>query len=460
MIRPFLVLLFFSTTVFAQTHTQKLDSLFNALYNQKQFHGNVLIAKKGEIVYQKSFGLSNESTKEPLNQYTSFELASVSKQFTAMAIVLLKSKGQLSYDDKITKYLPTLKKYGDVTIKQLLQHTSGIPDYMAVLDSVWTDSTKIATNKDVISILAKLEPEPLFAPGKKWTYSNTGYVLLASIVEKVSGTDFSQFLTKHIFLPLNMKNSFVYNRRQHPRKIKNSALGYIYDSTLKRNMLPDSIPGMSNYVYCLDGIVGDGMVNSSATDLLLWDRALANGKLVKGELLKEIFTPGVLTNGEEVDYGFGWTLDNQPPIGKIASHSGSWPGFITYIERDLDKDITIIMLQNVYKMGIPAKTVRNIIYDIQTPKFIKLEESSIAKYVGGYKASTGPVRNIITENGLLYFQMNEQVKLELKPLSETKFVIIGFTPEVQFDFVINNGKVESYQSVQSGKISGVNQKVL
>jgi CubicO group peptidase (beta-lactamase class C family) len=157
----------------------------NSFSRNEKFNGNILIAEKGKVIYKKSFGFSNETTKEKLNENSIFELASVSKQFTAMAIVILKEKGQLKYDDKISKYIPELKAY-NITIRNLLNHTGGLPDYKEVMDSVF-DKSKIATNKDVISIFAQLKPEVLFEPNTKWEYSNTGYALLASIIEKVSG---------------------------------------------------------------------------------------------------------------------------------------------------------------------------------------------------------------------------------------------------------------------------------
>ena len=166
-------------------------SLFvQKIIESKKFNGNVLIAEKGEIIYKNSFGLANESTKEKLNLNSVFELASVSKQFTAMGIVKLKEKGKLNYEDKIGKYLPELNFY-DISIKNLLQHTSGLPDYMQLLDSLlidatWDNKTKIATNKDIIAIFSKHKPKLLFEPNTKWEYSNTGYALLASIIENIS----------------------------------------------------------------------------------------------------------------------------------------------------------------------------------------------------------------------------------------------------------------------------------
>ena len=159
----------------AQDNIKQIDSLLTASYKEQKLNGNILIAEKGTIIYQKSFGKANETTGQDLNAESVFELASVSKQFTAMGIMLLKQQGKLSYDDSLRKFIPELPYY-NITIRQLLHHTSGLPDYIDLFIKNW-DTTKIATNKDMIEQLAKYKPPVLFAPGEKWEYSNTGYAL-------------------------------------------------------------------------------------------------------------------------------------------------------------------------------------------------------------------------------------------------------------------------------------------
>jgi len=151
-----ITILFIGQVTFGQNKIQKIDSLFTFCNNGK-FNGNVLIAEKGEVIYKKSFGFSNDATKQKLNESSIFELASISKQFTATAIVMLKEKGKLSFDDNISKYLPELSNYGNITIRNLLNHTSGLPDYMELMDTI-IDKTKIATNKDIISWLVEYKP--------------------------------------------------------------------------------------------------------------------------------------------------------------------------------------------------------------------------------------------------------------------------------------------------------------
>lgn len=353
--------LLISQISFGQNKTQKIDSLLNVLSQSQKINGSILVAEKGKVIYSKSFGLSNEETKEKINQNTIFELASCSKQFTAMGIVILKEKGKLNLEDKITKFLPELSQYSNISIKNLLHHTAGLPDYMAVIDSLW-DKTQIANNKDMINIFSKYQPKVLFEPNTKHEYSNTGYALLATIIEKASGLSYSDFLTKNIFKPLKMKNSFVYNRRLSPKKIQNYALGYVYIKSQNKLILPDDFE-KTKMVFWLDGVVGDGTVNSTVVDLLKWDRALYSTKLVSSESLKEIFSNGQLNDGSVTKHGYGWRVLEMNGIGKIAKHSGAWPGYMSYIERNVETDKTIIILQNHSNVTMPSDEIRNILYN-------------------------------------------------------------------------------------------------
>jgi CubicO group peptidase (beta-lactamase class C family) len=447
-----LLLVLIANTLFAQK-SQKLDSLFQKLSSDKEFNGNVLIAEKGKVIYKNSFGLANEISKEKLNANSIFELASVSKQFTAFAIVILKEKGKLNYDDKIGAFLPQLSFYKNVTIRNLLSHTSGLPDYMKILDSLlidetWDNKTKIATNNDILNVYKKNQPKLLFEPNEKWEYSNTGYAILASIIEKTSGKSYAEFLKTEIFKPLKMNNTFVYTRRLNPRKINNYAFGYVYSDSLKKNKLPDEIKGLDLYVYTLDGIVGDGTVNSTIIDLLKWDRSLYSNQLVSKSEMNQIFNPAILNNEAKTKYGFGWMLDDNKVFGKIVNHSGSWPGYISFIERHTDNDKTIILLQNNdnKKTIIPIKQIREILYNIKPLTF---SEEYLKKISGEYKTQKGDIKKIVYENGKLYIPMSEEEKFELEPISKTIFKVIGFNPEVKYEFIIENEKVKKYIVTQS-----------
>lgn len=444
----FLILLVLITKDLLAQKTQKLDSLFQKLSSSKEFNGNVLIAEKGKVIYKNSFGLANETSKEKLNENSVFELASVSKQFTAFAIVILKEKGKLKYEDKIGEILPQLSYYKNITVRNLLNHTSGLPNYMKILDSLlidetWDNKTKIANNKDILDVYEKYKPSLLFEPNEKWEYSNTGYAILASIIEKVSGKSYAEFLKAEIFKPLKMNNTFVYTRRLKPQNIKNYAFGYVYSDSLKTNQLPDQVKVLDIYVYTLDGIVGDGTVNSTINDLLKWDRNLYTNQLVSKNGIDEIFNNATLNNGTKTKYGFGWMIDNNENFGTIFNHSGSWPGYISFIERHIDNDKTIILLQNNDNKNtkIPSKQIRDILYNIKPLTF---NEEYLKLISGDYKTEKGTIKKILYENGKLYIPMSEEDKLELEPINGKLFRVIGFSPEVRYEFVFENEKVIKY----------------
>lgn len=322
---------------------EAIDSVMSAVVDSTQFNGNVLIARKGKVVYQKSFGVASYDTKEMLNDSTLFELASVSKQFTAMGIMMLKERGLLDYSDDVRKYIPELP-YEGMTIRHFLTHTSGIPDYMG-LDTKW-DPKRIIFNPDIIEQLARIKPAILFKPGEKWEYSNTAYALLASIIERVSGKSYGDFLAENIFRPLEMKRTRTYNTRRSKNEIiPNYAVGFVYSDSLKRFIVPDSLKAYY-YVYTLDGVQGDGIVNSTIPELFLWDRSLYTEKLVKRTTLEEAFTPVKLNNDSTYNYGFGWGIVQDSVFGKIVQHSGGWPGYGTFIKRYIDQDHCLILLSN------------------------------------------------------------------------------------------------------------------
>lgn len=321
-----------------------IDSVMHSVVDTARFNGNVLVARNHKIIYQKNFGPANFYTNEMLNDSSLFELASVSKAFTAMSIMMLKEQGKLAYDDDVRKYLPEVANEG-ITIRHFLQHTSGIADYETVMMNANWDMKKIAFNDDIIKTYGRLKPAPVFKPGEKWEYSNTAYLMLATIVERVSGKTFSDFLSENIFTPLEMTRSRVYNTRRSGEVIENYAYGFVYSDSLKKYVLPDSLKEYF-YVYNLDGVQGDGVVNSTTGDLFKWNEALYTEKLVSKATLEEAFTPGKLNSDSVHGYGFGWFIENDPISGKITRHTGSWPGYRTWVIRFVDSGDCIIVLSN------------------------------------------------------------------------------------------------------------------
>jgi len=337
-----LLILCASGMVSAQSKTKKIENLMQYCYNNNQFNGAVLIAENGEIIYHRVFGIANFDPLDSLRLDSQFRLGSVTKQFTAMAIMMLKEQDLLDYEDNIQKYLPELP-YENITIRHLLTHTSGLPDYLTLFDQNWDTTTtnssnkQIADNDDVIAMLATYKPDVFFSPGEKWQYSNTAYVLLAIIVARVSGEPFEEFLTKNIFNPLDMSRTLVYSAiRNDP--MEHRVYGY-------RKSLNGSDYIATDFHY-LNGVAGDGAIYSTTSDLFKWDRALYTDKLVSEATFEEAFTPVVLNNDSTYNYGFGWRIDTTKSGKKQVEHGGGWVGFRTFISRDIEENNTIIILTN------------------------------------------------------------------------------------------------------------------
>lgn len=333
----FLIYLLLSPTKSAQI--SKVEKAF-ADAESKGFSGVLLLAIGGEVVFEKATGYRAYEQKVPLQSTDVFEMASVSKQFTAMMVMKCAEKGLLGYEDFADKFLDT--PYKGITIRQLLTHTNGLPDYQAVMDKHW-DKSKVADNAAILEYLRKYQPPMLAQPGEKYEYSNTGYVFLASIVERVTGRDFIELSQEWIFRPLGMGNTDI-RTLEEKAKVSNFAAGHLKDEN--GNYINANKFHTSDYTVWLGNRKGPGRVSSTARDLLIWDQALYAGTLVSKETLKLAFSPQTLNDGRLSDYGFGWDLSEDPDFGKIVSHTGDNPGYKTLIMRFIDQNKTLILLNN------------------------------------------------------------------------------------------------------------------
>ena len=420
------LLLLFPLALNAQkNYPAVIDSFMKAEVNINNFNGNVLAAKSGTIIYQKAFGYRNYYTKQLLDYNSVFDLASISKQFTAMGILLLKDRNQLSLADTLRKFFPELP-YNNITIRQLLTHTSGLPDYIEIMERKW-DKKKIAFNNDVIAVMAK-EKVPLnFHPGEKWEYSNTGYMFLASIIEKVSGKSYNQFMAENIFKPLGMESSRAYNtRRSSPVEIPDYAYGFIYSDSLESFVIPDSI-ARYDVVRYLDGVQGDGTVNSTTGDLFKWDRALKNSTLLSESTQNEMLSKQCPIYGGYAHYGYGVMINNNDPLGISIAHSGTWPGYKHYMIRYIDTDICIIVLTNNNgNPGVISSGIAQILNDKSFEfsyihKETTIDPSLLKKYTGLYfLPSSGPAE-LLERNGNLVLKIYGGREVECKPESDNKF---------------------------------------
>lgn len=366
---------------------KRLDSLFRTLKDQNQFNGSVLIAEKGNVIYKGGKGYSNELTKEVNNPQTIFEIASCSKQFTGVAIALLHRDKKLNYTDDITVYLPELTSFKGVTLCDLLRHTSGIPEFLYGSFTRDWKNDRIATNEDVINYYAERKDTLEFTPGSQHQYTNTNYVLLASIIERVSGQKWGDYLSKNIFKPLKMNRTFVYNRRFEPKKVKNYAYGYVWiKNSFEKATQDDKRVGQME-VYNLDGIYGEAKVNSTVEDLYKWITAIKNNQLLTQQEFDEVMQTTKTTNGDPVNYGFGFEVRKRNNTISYG-HNGSWDGYITFIHYHSANDRTIIVLNN-FKTGVyPFETINEIIDNKPcSHEFVKKvdqKEEDIRKFVGEY----------------------------------------------------------------------------
>jgi len=449
-----LLLLPFSLTA-QKDYSAQLRQFMTGQHDYYRFNGNILVAKGRNIIYQQALGYADFNTKRQLNDSSVFELASVSKQFTAMGIMVLKEKKQLSYDDNVKRFFPDFP-YDNITIRQLLTHTSGLPSYEEQFEKNW-DRKKIAFNKDVLEMLKQRKDTLLFKPGSKWLYSNTGYAVLASIIDKASGMDYAQFMMKNIFQPLGMTHSYVYNTRRSTGKIpSNYALGFVYSDSLKRFILPDSVKRF-DMVYYLDGIVGDGCVNSSTGDLLKWEAALHSDKLVSKASADEMLSPLVQMSPRDSTgfYGYGVMVKTLSPNGKVISHTGGWPGYSTIlINREKDDETIIVLSNNETYNGNIGAGIESILAgdELIMPydhKEIKIDTVLLDRYKGKYSAFLTLV--FIKKDGKLWRHRDGTPDIELKPESPTKF-FYGDGTDRQIEFELDNtGKVTKVWFINTGQ---------
>ena len=301
--------------------------------------GNILVYENGEIVFQSSDGLRSIDPIDSLSLDSQFRLASVSKQFTGVAIMKLKEAGSIDYDQKV-KTILTDFPHDNITIKHLLHHTSGIADYIKIVNKnfIPQESTRryILGNNEILEIFYDTNPKLNFQPGEKFEYSNTGYMVLASIVEKVSNQHFRDFLKDNIFEPIGMSNTTLYNYQEgDDSNMPNRVFGY--KKRKKEYMLND--------YHLVNDVRGDGGIYSTLNDLYKWNMALINYELLPKEYLVEAWSSGTLNNGKKTNYGFGWILEDKSKP-KAISHAGGWVGFVTYLYNEIETKSGYIILTN------------------------------------------------------------------------------------------------------------------
>ncbi len=339
--------------------SSQVDAIFASFVDEDSPGGVVIVIQDGQILHKAGYGLADLEGEIPITSETIFHLGSTGKQFTGLAIMMLAEEGKLNYDDPIGHYLPELARFGDdLTIRHLLHHTSGIPDYHEdeELFEELLGMADMPTNEEALALLSE-RGEMLSTPGEEFFYSNTGYEMLGLLIERLSGQPFPTFMQERVFGPLGMKDTFS---QPNPDRLTDPDLAhsYIRDDDTDEIEACDSDP--------LDYLVGSGSIYSTVEDMYLYDQALYTDELVKQSTLAEAFKPALLNDGSESNYGFGWDLGTRSGERYVA-HDGAWLGFISYYARFPDQRLAVIVLLN-RDYDLPDEDVALEIADLYLPE--------------------------------------------------------------------------------------------
>ncbi|EHQ27992.1 serine hydrolase domain-containing protein [Mucilaginibacter paludis] len=316
---------------------KRIDAVMQELHRTRGFNGNVLVAKKGKIIYENAIGWADYLHRDSLKLNSQFELASISKTMTSTAILMLMERGKLKLNQDVKDFFPNFP-YDGITIRLLLTHRSGMMNYVYFVDDIWRkehrDQRKGITNMDVMNLIAQYKPRPFNKPDVRFLYNNSNFMVLGAIVEKVSGMPYAQFMKQNVFDPAMMKHTAVYSKAVY-NKIPVDVVGH------DRGQWKYSVA--QNF---LDGPVGDKGIYSTVGDLYLFDHALRSGVLLKQATMDSAYVPrNPLLHGH-FSYGYGWRLF-EAPGQQVIYHTGWWHGFRHIYLRDLKNDVTIVLLSNL-----------------------------------------------------------------------------------------------------------------
>ncbi|MCU0328441.1 MAG: beta-lactamase family protein [Chitinophagales bacterium] len=310
-----------------------IDSIFRSLSYQNKFNGSILVAQNGKVIYKNAFGMANPVLNEPLSTESIFQLASVSKTITAVGILMLVEKQIIGLDDYVALYLKGFP-YHSVTIRQLLNHTSGLPNYLAIDQKHFNNAVYYYTNDQVFQALKNANLPYNFTPGSKFVYNNSNYVILAYLIEQITGQPFAQFVKNNIFDPLQMKNSYIATPEEIWAK-QNRTFG-IYPN--KYNIIPTD---------AYDGVFGDKGAYSTVEDMYKFDRALYPNVLLNSFTLEQAFTNQVIGLSKNKKYGLGFRLREDQNYQRIVYHNGWWHGYRTAFHRRESDNSCVIIMSNM-----------------------------------------------------------------------------------------------------------------
>lgn len=423
----------------------KVDKLF-AQWDKHNSPGAMLaIIRDGKVIYKRGYGMADLEHNVPITPATVFNIASTSKQFTAMSILLLARQGKISLDDDIRKFVPEMPKYDSpITIRQLIHHTSGVRDYLGLMSLAGGRQEDYYDKDDIMEIMAR-QKNLNFKPGSEYLYSNTGYVLLSMVVQKVSGKPLREFAEENIFKPLGMKNTQF--RDDHAAIVPNRAMGYS----------PGTAGSFRIYMDDVD-VVGDGNLYTTVDDLFLWDQNFYNNILnaQDKELIPQLLTPFELANHKETGYTFGLHVGRYKGL-KTVSHSGNTPGYRTEMIRFPDERFSVIVLANVSNLnaGKLASQVADIyladkfkpveaenrLAAIIPSQFVKLSEPELVAHTGSYMDPlTNDFWQVSSTDGIL-MATTTKGNFKFAPLSKNHFRSTNLSPERELLFETSANKL-------------------
>jgi CubicO group peptidase (beta-lactamase class C family) len=422
------------------------------------------VARNGKTLYEKGYGLANIEQNVGITPETVFDIGSTSKQFTAASILLLEKQGKLSVNDDVRKYLPEIPDYGHkITILHLLNHTSGLRDYLTLFELAGIDTDSVTTDDDALAIIAN-QKALNFEPGSEWLYSNSGYFLLSLVVKRVSGKTLAQFAAENIFTPLDMKST-VY-RYGHTQLVPNRALAY----EVKER-------GYSLDVSYFEQ-TGDGAVHTSVGDLLKWDENFYSGQIGGKEFLAELEEPGRLNNGKTLNYAKGLMVEKYRGLAMVE-HGGSWGGYRAQLLRFPDQHFSVACLCNVGNAGPEKRALR--VADIYLSEHMKepaprakapgqrekresvtLAPENLARYQGSFRSEElratyllavedGKLKVTKLESGGGFLRAPDE--MELRPVGSDEFTVDS--EGLQFQFAHDgSGNVSGFK-LDAGRTKGI-----
>ena len=410
----------------AETPSEKADALLAGLVETNDPGLAVLVAQGGKILFEKGYGLADLEHAVPVIPQTAFRIASITKQFTASAVLKLQEQVKLSIDDKLSKYIPDFPRGDEVTLRQLLTHTSGIHNYND--DPEFFDP---ATNDTTEAIIETMKKEPYnFDPGTKWSYDNSGYVLLGYIVEKVSGQGYGDFLRENFFQPLGMTNTGVYHAQLG---LPHEAMGYRLGTN-----------GFERVNWDPSWFGGAGALYSTVEDLYRWNEGIFNGRVLDPASLQAAFTPAKMSIYEVANSGagggFGWLVTRHRGLREIM-HGGSVPGFRSWLRRGPEEKFTVAILANSRPgrtNAIPQELTQQLVDIFLADKLTPLPSVNTNVSPKAYAALTGryelggQIVTISRRGPHLFVQYAGAPEAEIFPQSDTQFFLKGGNAQITF----------------------------